>query len=386
MPRVAIISHLFPTQLNPHEGKFILDQLELLSSEEKVEVDLIVPTPFTLPFTKRRENRSSQLHSPATRTERIHYLSFPNKRFPTVIQRSLSNNLSHFLQAKKYDVIHIHWLYPDGLAIPRIKTLTKKVILTIHGSDWYQNVNNSTLFPLLIDSLREADLILASGPKLKEDILTEINHLKTPIEVAYNFVDSQKYIPISTSNKTDIRNSLKWDKNKIHALTVSNIRHEKGVDRLVQIASENERFKNIHFHIIGKKDDSIYSKDVEKSIENNPLSNITLYKPVKPDELISYYQAADFYVLPSRREGFNVSILEAGACGLPIVCTRVGGNSEVINPEIGIMTSPDHNLEESIITMISKYKSYDPSVINRSVTNRYGNHPFLKAYKKHLFG
>ena len=53
------------------------------------------------------------------------------------------------------------------------------------------------------------------------------------------------------------------------------------------------------------------------------------------DDVLPYYQAATLFVLPSLSEGLPLSLLEAMSCGLPVVVTRVGGNSEIVAPAAG---------------------------------------------------
>jgi glycosyltransferase involved in cell wall biosynthesis len=62
--------------------------------------------------------------------------------------------------------------------------------------------------------------------------------------------------------------------------------------------------------------------------------------PVRHEELVRYYNAADAVVLASSREGMANVVLEAAACGTPVVATRVGGNAEVIEePAMGRLLS-----------------------------------------------
>src|SRR5690606_14878313 len=104
----------------------------------------------------------------------------------------------------------------------------------------------------------------------------------------------------------------------------------KGVD--------DKKFDGGNFHIIGTRGNDRFNEQNLEQIKKSAIKNVFLHNPVPPQELLNYYHAADFYVLPSRREGFNVSILEAMSTGLPIVATPVGGNRELINKATGILT------------------------------------------------
>lgn len=381
--KIAIISHLYPTEINPHQGKFIQDHVELLNSVDGITVDLIVPTPYSLPFTKRWQNNHSQLIGQNSIINRVYYLSLPAKKTPKVIRKSLSNKISSFLENNNYDLIHIHWLYPDGLAIPTLKNKGYKTVLTIHGSDWYQTFDNPVLKPLIEQTLQTSDHLLYSGPKLQEDIEKLHSELANKSTVAFNIVDTEKYKPVSIAEKKELKTKLGWEESKIHTLTVANIRHEKGVDLLVDTVSKNENLSGIHFHIIGSKDESDYAIKVMEKIKTNPYKNIEYIHPVSPSDLIPYYQAADFYILPSRREGFNVSILEAASCGLPLLCTDVGGNRRVTELEVGFIMEEIFNHSSSeILKMAINFKKYETSKIHQYISSNFDKKVFLKKLLK----
>ncbi|MEP0005884.1 MAG: glycosyltransferase [Balneola sp.] len=375
--KIALISHLYPTKLFPHQGKFIQDQFELLNEDQGNEVDLIVPTPYAVPYTGRWKASKSELLCDPDQSFRVQYLSFPKRRFPGLIQRSLSNQMLSFLQKKQYDIVHVHWAYPDGLILPELKKAGFKTVLTIHGSDWYQTKDTPVLSELIKESLFKADRVLYSGPKLKQDIEKRFPELRHKSDIIYNMVDTDAYKPASKTEKVSSRKKLNWDDSKTHVLTVGSLRPEKGVDLLVETISGNKALSDIYFHIIGNSENTEHSQKILNSIKENPFNNIDFIPPVSPNELIKYYQASDFYVLPSRREGFNVSILEAASCGLPLVCTDVGGNKEVIDKGTGILSNKIKDIDPSdILAMSKEYSSYKPESLNKIIKENYGKSTF----------
>ncbi|MEP5943834.1 MAG: glycosyltransferase family 4 protein, partial [Balneola sp.] len=185
------------------------------------------------------------------------------------------------------------------------------------------------------------------------------------------------YKPASKTEKVSSRKKLNWDDSKTHVLTVGSLRPEKGVDLLVETISGNKALSDIYFHIIGNSENTEHSQKILNSIKENPFNNIDFIPPVSPNELIKYYQASDFYVLPSRREGFNVSILEAASCGLPLVCTDVGGNKEVIDKGTGILSNKIKDIDPSdILAMSKEYSSYKPESLNKIIKENYGKSTF----------
>lgn len=384
--KIALISHLFPTELHPHLGKFVQDQLLLLENTSEAEVELVVPTPYSIPFTKRNK-RSQAVLAGNHQGQRLRYLSFPKKRFPRIIARSISNSIEKHFQTKSFDLVHVHWLYPDALCIPKLKEMGMKCVLTIHGSDWYQTKKDPSLVKVFTEVLNKTDQVLYSGPRLKEDIERSFPLLSEKSEVIYNFVDEAKYLSVSASEKDVQQKALGWDANKLHALTVANIRHEKGLDILINAIKDSDKLRDVQFHIIGAPGEHEYVQEIKRGVQEAPFQNIEIHKPVSPNELVTFYQAADLFVQPSRREGFSVAILEAMACGLPVVCTDVGGNHLLINEHTGRMvhSSFEQNLEKEITAMVNDLENYQSGQIRKFVLSRYGSKAFqdrlLSLYK-----
>ncbi|MEQ9309362.1 MAG: glycosyltransferase family 4 protein [Balneolaceae bacterium] len=366
---IAVISHLFPTEDFPHEGKFIRDQLKLFSSEENITVNVFVPTPYSIPLTKRNQfNHSSFLYK-QNLIRRVYYISFPKKLFNRVKQYSISANLRKRISSSNFDLVHINWLYPDGLIIPTLKKEGLKTILTIHGSDWYKNQNKKNLFRILSRSLQAADRILVVGPNLEDDILAKLPFLRKKLFRINNSVDTNIYSLPSEKEKTIAIQKLNWDEKKTHLLCIGNHRPEKGIDLLVNSISDiPELPKNIHFHIVGNRD----SESINSS-PNNEL--ITFHNTVTPEELINYYHASDVYISPSRKEGFGLTMIEAAATGLPVLATPTGIAPEFITSDNGILTKnfDKTSLSEGILKILQKLDSFSRHTIRESVVNTFDN-------------
>jgi len=324
MIKIGFISHLYPTKLNPYQGKFIQDLFIRINDIENIQADLIMPTPRSIPCTSRQKINNSEILENDNLSSKVSYISFPKQLFPKIIKLSLSNSLLRFFKNKDYDIIHINWLYPDGLALSKLKKKGYKVILHTHGSDWESNKNKPKMASFFKENFELADRIITVGPDLSESIESKFPFTKDKIETIYNSVDSLIYKVPSKSTKVSSKKNLNWDINKKHALTVANIRSEKGVDTLIKTIKDNKKLKNIQFHIIGKKESNSFSDEIRSLIDDSEFRNIIIHDPVPPKQLLQYYYAADFYISPSRREGFGLALVEACFTGLPFIATPVG--------------------------------------------------------------
>lgn len=365
--KIVIISHLYPSRDFPANGSFIREYY--LDIRKKIKAQMAVPTVHSLPFT-RRWNHTHQPFITEDEAVRLKYLSFPNRRFPRIIQWNISAAITAYLEKKPVELVHINWLYPDGLAIPALKKLGIPVVLTIHGSDWYKTGNRSVLKSLLFNSLSLSDTIFTVGQKLKDDIIAEYPELMAKIHVIHNAVNFSKFIP--PANRNDALRKVKWNPAQKHVLCVANISPEKGVDVLIDAYRHFEK-KDVVLHILGNIPVSRYSRSVLSRIKQ--IENIILHPPVTHDEIHEYYQACDVFVLPSRREGFGLSLAEAIACGKPVVSTKSGGPEEIVTSENGYLVDTDSSdqLSEKINYLLSGSFPHTSKTIRMSIRQKFSH-------------
>lgn len=121
------------------------------------------------------------------------------------------------------------------------------------------------------------------------------------------------------------------DKDSFSFLFIGRIARDKGVNELIDaFVRLQQKFDNITLTLIGgnEKDLDPISTEAEEQINNNPAIN---YCGTKfNDDLLAYYVDADCFVMPSYREGFPNTVLEAGAMGLPQVVTDINGSREIV--------------------------------------------------------
>lgn len=133
------------------------------------------------------------------------------------------------------------------------------------------------------------------------------------------------------------------DEKKFTFLFVGRIVKDKGIDELCEAIDKLSSSAPIRLFLVGKREDSIdpISISARMIIANNTA--IEAVGPKYGDELLAYYAASDCFVLPSYREGFPNTVIEAGALGLPCVVTDINGSREIVNNGFnGLIVSPQN--------------------------------------------
>ena len=102
---------------------------------------------------------------------------------------------------------------------------------------------------------------------------------------------------------------------------------------------------------------------------------VTFTGMLQGQELVDALASGDFLVLSSNYENMPVVILEAFACGLPVVSTNVGGISEIVNESNGLLVPPHdaEKLADAMQKMLESYQNYDANTLRDSIIKKFSN-------------
>lgn len=196
--------------------------------------------------------------------------------------------------------------------------------------------------------------IIPEGEGVKNDLLNNVI-TKKPIKVLgygnVRGVDMDYY-----SRRPEVLRKAKEIKSDVFTfLFVGRIVSDKGVNELCKAFGKLSKETTARLLIVGPKEDKLdpVSAETESIIDNN--SSIEIVGAKYGDDLLPYYAASDCFVLPSYREGFPNTVLEAGALGLPSIVTDINGSREIIFEGENGFIVPSHNylaLYEAMIKII----------------------------------
>jgi glycosyltransferase involved in cell wall biosynthesis len=193
--------------------------------------------------------------------------------------------------------------------------------------------------PLLRIIWHRAEVLVANSTGLQD--LAQKFDSRVPMEVIPNGVDIERYVA----------NQRQWEPTRI--LLVGRLVYQKGIDLLVQALADLQSL-NWTLSLVGDGPelDNIQSQATALGIADR----IRYENWLTGDDLLQQYQAANLFVFPSRHEGMPNAVLEAMACGLPVVASRIAGNEELVVPgETGILVPAEDvpALKDALADLIS---------------------------------
>lgn len=184
---------------------------------------------------------------------------------------------------------------------------------------------------------RDVDKFIVISQEIADE-LTSIGATKNKFAFIPNGVDLEKYSPTSPEKKKKLRQELNLPVDVLIVLFVGRIIPEKRPEHLINIWQEiHTAYPKSLLIMVGDGSEA----DRLKAIKTEGVFFTGTQEDVRP-----YLQAADIFVLPSAREGLSNALLEAQACGLPVISTSIGAAPEMIeNNKSGFLVGVDNIVE-----------------------------------------
>ena len=354
----------YPDEKLPHHGVFIRDQASTLAKDLEVAV-----------LSAKVDYSSFKLFG--WRVSESSYQGM--KEYRLIVHRSipLLNQVNYLLISiwvayhigRKFrpGIIHGNIAYPGGIwAYCTAFLLSCPFLVSDHTSRFTDNFRSTFHRWLTIFSLRRARRVIAvsawAAKNIKEIIKRDVQIVPNVIHVnEYSITDNAQVIP------------------QIGFLGgLSSEIHRKGLDILLTaIAPINH---NYLLHVGGQGKFLDYYKDMAKLLGIGAKCHFHGFVPYVPD----FMKQLHFFVSASRIEAFGMVIVEAMACGLPVVTTDSGGPADFIDSSCGRMVpcGDVESLRQAIQWMIENYGNFDRDRIRSKVVFQYSPEAFTKEMKK----
>lgn len=299
---------------------------------------------------------------PKGRTEEILNENLKIYYLPCNIQESVKNQNRKFTRKlkdlmTKYDIDLIHSQSTIVHLIDGYEELKIPIVVTYHGF-WYNSFKTRLnrrnlrgflgaflhLFRFLLFRKRiydklliEADSIIVISNESKVQFEHYKPELKSKINLIYNGIDTQRFMPTSP---TEVLENLGLDKGP-KLIYTGRLAEEKGLQNIIEIAPELiKNYADLKIILIGT---GPYKQNLDSMVKKLKIEEHILFLGFIPNEkLHEYLSLGDIYVFPSQAlEGLPISLIEAMASSLPIVASRSGGIQTLIkNNYNGLLFEP----------------------------------------------
>jgi glycosyltransferase involved in cell wall biosynthesis len=299
-------------------------------------------------------------------------------------------DLLEFIQKNRIHVILSHLGQANQLSVVAGKLTKIPAFPTVHNTmafvdrrQWYDIRKNLIK---IIDNLiyRIADQILVVSNEVKNIVKKTFHIDSSKITILKNGIifDDQQY------SKTDLTNVFQGSGEKIKIIAVGSLTYQKAMDVLLRSAGDliDQKFFNFFVFIVGEGE--------ERKLLEALVRKLNLEKHVKllglRNDAINLIKSCDIFVMPSRYEGLSIAMIEAMACGMPIIASDAPGLRNYIKHQENGLLFPieDHMiLAKRIFTLAhdQALRSRVSQAARKTYENEYDMSKNIKTLDKLLF-
>ena len=267
---------------------------------------------------------------------------------------SLSNKIVQVAREFRLDIIHAHYAVPHAtaaflsrqvLAAERGGTVPS-VVTTLHGTDITLVGNDPSYSQIVAFSIEQSDRVTAVSESLRASTVAELK-VTREIVVIPNFLDCGVH---RRQSHPELRQRFTGGNPEVKIVThVSNFRPVKRTDRVLQIFDRIRRAVPARLLLVGDGPELATAYRLARELGIWELIDIVGAQ----EEVAPLLSVSDLFLLPSAKESFGLAALEAMACEVPVVASRVGGIPEVIEHGVSGFLHPPDAIEEMTASAVA---------------------------------
>lgn len=260
---------------------------------------------------------------------------------------ALATKMATVARAESLDLLHVHYAIPHSISAILARESIKPrrnlpVITTLHGTDITLVGADRSYLPITRYGIAQSDGVTAVSKFLKQATIQMFDF--DEIEVIPNFISADQY---GRNEKSPLRRDLAPNDEKL-LVHVSNFRQVKRAIDCVEIFARVLQ-KDIKARLV------MVGDGPERAATHHRAKQLGINEQVsfvgKQARITDYLEIADVFLLPSEQESFGLAALEAMACEVPVVASRVGGIPEVVTDGIDGCLSEVGNVEKMSSTL-----------------------------------
>ncbi|MEE2792327.1 MAG: N-acetyl-alpha-D-glucosaminyl L-malate synthase BshA [Acidobacteriota bacterium] len=300
---------------------------------------------------------------------------------------SLANKIVQVSREHELDIIHAHYAIPHAAAAYLARQIltsssggkVPRVITTLHGTDVTLIGSDRSYSETAAFCINQSDGVTAVSESLRADTYRQLA-VQADIRVIPNFLDCSIH---HRSDDAGLRARFTGGQDETRlVIHVSNFRPVKQVDVVIDI------FGHIHKQVPSKLLLVGDGPDLDKAgrrVRDLGLSDAVVQLG-EQEQIVPLLSVADLFLLPSAQESFGLAALEAMACQVPVVASRVGGLPEVIDDGVtGFLHPPDaiDGMAQSAVELLTDrqlHKTIAAAALE-AVVQRFGAGVVVPAYE-----
>jgi L-malate glycosyltransferase len=279
-------------------------------------------------------------YMPGLSFHRVEAPHYPLFREPQYLL-TLANKIVQVARDERLDIVHAHYAIPHATAAYLARQIlattpnafVPRVVTTLHGTDITLLGADRSYSEIVAFGIEQSDGVTAVSESLKRDTYQELR-VRRDIRVIPNFIDCETN---RRSPVPGLRESFAPGGEKL-LIHVSNFRPVKRVTAAVEVFARVQRTVRSRLIMVGD------GPDLADAVARSRALGLgdSVQFVGEQDRVIPLLSTADVFLLPSLQESFGLAALEAMACELPVVASRVGGLPEVVEHGVsGFLHPPD---------------------------------------------
>lgn len=356
---------MFPVPHDKTRGRYIYETTRCLSELATVRVYFQQLRYPSLPYLKSSSylygRLDSRYSSPDVDVEAGEVFALPGISRP-LNGEAISRYLYPRLRVFQPDVVLAYWLYPDGYAAVRAaRRLNVPSVVGALGSDIH--VQNALNQWFIRRTLARADAMLTVSQHMRATAIANFTLPPAKVHAIVNGYNSQVFYP---RPQAQVREQLGIPADQRLVIYVGRFVRAKGLVELVNafatLAAQDTRLRLV---LVG---DGVMRDELKALLKSRSLVDRTLLPGgLEPPAVAEWICASDLLCLPSWSEGYPNVVVEAAACGRPVVATDVGGTSEIVGGDNGILVPARDEVALSDALRLALARSWEPQAIAGTV-------------------
>lgn len=276
------------------------------------------------------------------------------------------------------DLIHAHSLWGGYAALLLKNKWGIPFVYTEHLGKWTDTHYSPPSYQLeqLCAIMGKANLVTAVSNTLAQRMSVYCSG-EAPILVTPNMVDTDFFTPLTGDKKTQ--------PNTFRIISIGDPWYTKGLDILIEAVGLAQQQTDARLQLT-LVDNIPKRKQLYPLIEKYPLAKqVQFTGRLERNDLRDLLQRQDVLVSASRRESFGLTMVEAMACGVPVIATKTAGALDIVNSENGILVDTNNiqAIAKSILALVHQPSTYSPLELAAYANNKYGKQAFCNNWKMH---